>query len=88
MFPGRVIAGFDQPLTLAFALLLDLADCIPAEVYPVAAVAEVGREKHLLRHSGSLAEDGGVFNRREKVAAWERKGGGEPFSREMVLERR
>ena len=59
---ARVIAGFDQPLTLPLALLLDLADCIFREVYPVAAVAAVGREKYLLRHSGSLAEDGGVFN--------------------------
>jgi len=62
VFRGRVIAGFDQPLTLPFALLLDLADYIFREVYLVAAVAAVGREKYLLRHSGSLAEDGDVFN--------------------------
>ena len=62
VFLGSVIAGFDQPLTLPFALLLDLADCIFREVYLVAAVAEVGREKYLLRHGRSLAEDCGIFN--------------------------
>jgi hypothetical protein len=44
VFLGSVIAGFDQPLTLPFAILLDLAHCIFSVVHLVAAVAEVGRE--------------------------------------------
>ena len=63
VFLGSVIAGFYQPLTFPFALLLDLAHCILREVYLVAAVAKVGREKYFLRHGRSLAEDCGTFNR-------------------------
>jgi hypothetical protein len=62
VFRGSVITGLDQPLTLPPALLLDLPDRIFREVYPVAAVAEVGREKDFLRHGGSLAKDYGTFN--------------------------
>ncbi len=62
VFLGWVIASFDQPLTLLFAFLLDLADCIARKVYLVAAVAEVGRERRFLRHGRSLAEACGIFN--------------------------
>jgi hypothetical protein len=63
VFLGWVIAGFYQPLTFPFALLFDLAHRIFREVYLVAAVAEIGREKYFLRHGRSLAEDCGVFNK-------------------------
>ena len=62
VFLGWVIAGFNQPLTLSFALLLDFVHCIFAEVYLVTAVAEIGREKYFLGHSSSLPEDCGIFN--------------------------
>jgi hypothetical protein len=62
VFLGWVIAGFHQPLTFSFALLLGLAHCIFREVYLVAAVTEIGREKYFLWHGRSLAEDCGVFN--------------------------
>jgi len=44
VFLGWVIAGFNQPLTLSFALLLDLVHGIFREVYLMAAVTEIGRE--------------------------------------------
>lgn len=62
VFLGWVIAGFHQPLTFSFALLLDLAHCIFREVYLVAALTEIGREKYFLRHDRSFAEDCGIFN--------------------------
>jgi hypothetical protein len=57
-----VIAGLNQPLTLSFALLLDLIHCIFGEIYPMAAVTEIGREEYFLRHGRSLAEDCDIFN--------------------------
>jgi len=62
VFLSLITAGFNQPLTLSFALLLDLVHCVFAEVYLVAAVAEIGREKYFLWHGSSLPEDCGKFN--------------------------
>ena len=62
VFLGWVIAGFNQPLTLSFAHLLELAHCSFREVYLVAAITEKGREKYFLWHGRSLAEDCGIFN--------------------------
>ena len=42
VFVAWVIAGLNQPLTLSFALLLDLVHCIFGEIYLVAAVTEIG----------------------------------------------
>ncbi len=50
VFLRWVIASFDQALTLPFALLLDLAHCVFREVYLVATVAEIGRERYFLWH--------------------------------------
>lgn len=62
VFLGWVIAGFNQPLTLSFALLLKLAHCSFREVYLVAAITEKGREKYFLWHVRSVAEECGIFN--------------------------
>ena len=53
--PGHARSPRNEPLFFQ-------VDYHVREVYPVAAVAAVGREKYLLRHSGSLAENGGIFN--------------------------
>jgi hypothetical protein len=68
VFLGWVIAGFNQPLTLSFAHLLELAHCSFREVYLVAAITEKGREKYFLWHVRSVAEDWGIFNETSRAA--------------------
>jgi hypothetical protein len=60
---GWVIAGFHQPLTLSFALLLDLVHRVFRKIYLVAAVTEIGREQYFLGHDSSLTENCGMFNK-------------------------
>ena len=69
VFLRPVSAGFHEPLTFSFALVLDLSHCIFRKVYLVAAVTDIGREKYFLRHGRSLAEDCGIFNGRPNCFA-------------------